>query len=68
MERHITLPLTEDLARSLKAGDSVYLTGEIYTSRDAGHKRMCANLPGYRNGMCVFRNWSGCTYCGRKFE
>ncbi len=44
MERHITLPLTEDLARSLKAGDSVYLTGEIYTSRDAGHKRMCETL------------------------
>lgn len=41
MEKHITLPLTAELARSLKAGDSVYLTGEIYTSRDAGHKRMC---------------------------
>jgi fumarate hydratase subunit beta len=44
MERHITLPLTEELARSLHAGDSVYLTGEIYTSRDAGHKRMCETL------------------------
>ena len=44
MERHITLPLTEELARSLHAGDSVYLTGEIYTSRDAGHKRMCEAL------------------------
>ena len=44
MERHITLPLTEETARSLHAGDSVYLTGEIYTSRDAGHKRMCEAL------------------------
>ena len=44
MERHITLPLTEELAGSLHAGDSVYLTGEIYTSRDAGHKRMCEAL------------------------
>ena len=44
MERHITLPLTEEIARSLRAGDSVYLTGEIYTSRDAGHKRMCEAL------------------------
>ena len=44
MERHITLPLTEELARSLHAGDTVYLTGEIYTSRDAGHKRMCEAL------------------------
>ncbi len=44
MERHITLPLTEEMARSLHAGDTVYLTGEIYTSRDAGHKRMCESL------------------------
>ena len=44
MEKRITLPLTEELARSLKAGDSVLLTGIIYTSRDAGHKRMCEAL------------------------
>ncbi|MGN0447188.1 MAG: Fe-S-containing hydro-lyase [Acutalibacteraceae bacterium] len=44
MEKHITLPLTEEIARSLKAGDRVYLTGIIYTSRDAGHKRMCGTL------------------------
>ncbi len=44
MERHLTLPLTEKLARSLRAGDTVYLTGMIYTSRDAGHKRMCEAL------------------------
>ena len=44
MEKHITLPLTEKLARTLKAGDTVYLTGNIYTARDAGHKRMCESL------------------------
>ena len=44
MEKHITLPLTEELAKTLKAGDTVYLTGTIYTSRDAGHKRMCEAL------------------------
>ena len=44
MEKKITLPLTEDLAKTLKAGDSVLLTGTIYTSRDAGHKRMCEAL------------------------
>ena len=44
MEKRITLPLTEELARTLKAGDSVLLTGTIYTSRDAGHKRMCEAL------------------------
>lgn len=44
MERHITLPLTQELAQSLHAGDTVYLTGTIYTSRDAGHKRICEAL------------------------
>ncbi len=44
MEHHITLPLTERVARSLRAGDRVYLTGTVYTSRDAGHKRMCESL------------------------
>ena len=33
MEKHITLPLTEELARTLKAGDTVYLTGIIMRSR-----------------------------------
>ena len=44
MDKKITLPLTEELARSLKAGDRVLLSGYIYTSRDAGHKRMCEAL------------------------
>lgn len=44
MEKRITLPLTEEIAKSLKAGDRVLLTGTIYTSRDAGHKRMCEAL------------------------
>ena len=44
MEKKITLPLTEEIAKTLKAGDRVLLTGYIYTSRDAGHKRMCESL------------------------
>ena len=44
MEKRITLPLTEEIAKDLKAGDRVLLTGIIYTSRDAGHKRMCESL------------------------
>ncbi|WP_459129635.1 Fe-S-containing hydro-lyase [Guggenheimella bovis] len=40
----ITLPLTEELATTLNAGDNVLLTGTIYTSRDAGHKRMIEAL------------------------
>lgn len=41
MEKHINFPLTKEIAKDLRAGDVVYITGEIYTSRDAGHKRMC---------------------------
>ncbi len=44
MARRIELPLTKELARTLKAGDEVLLNGVIYTSRDAGHKRMCEAL------------------------
>ena len=40
MEHDVNLPLTEEKARQLRAGDTVYLTGTVYTSRDAGHKRM----------------------------
>ena len=36
----VKTPLSHEDARKLKAGDSVLLTGTIYTSRDAGHKRM----------------------------
>lgn len=39
--KKVMLPLTDEIVRSLKAGDRVLLSGYIYTSRDAGHKRMC---------------------------
>ena len=44
MEHYVNLPLTEEKVRMLRAGDTVYLTGEIFTSRDAGHKRMVEAL------------------------
>ena len=47
MEKKITLPLTDDIIDSLKAGDMVYLTGTVYSARDAAHKRMTEAL---RNG------------------
>lgn len=40
MEKYIYTPLTKDIAANLKAGDYVYITGTIYTARDAAHKRM----------------------------
>lgn len=40
MEKRVTTPLTIDKVKDLKAGDSVLLTGYIYTARDAAHKRL----------------------------
>ncbi len=40
MERHVTAPINKKTAKELRAGDYVYLTGTIYTARDAAHKRM----------------------------
>ena len=39
-EWHLTTPLTDDDIEKLRAGDRVYLTGIIYTARDAAHKRL----------------------------
>lgn len=40
MDRYITAPMDKETAASLRAGDYVYITGTIYTARDAAHKRM----------------------------
>ena len=40
MEKHISIPYDMETADSLKAGDYVFLSGTIYTARDAAHKRM----------------------------
>ena len=40
MDKYINVPLTAETAASLRAGDYVYLSGTIYTARDAAHKRM----------------------------
>ena len=40
----LTLPLTDKDRCTLRAGDIVTLTGEIYTARDAAHKRLIALL------------------------
>jgi tartrate/fumarate subfamily iron-sulfur-dependent hydro-lyase beta chain len=36
----LTTPLTEDIARSLTVGDTVEITGRLYTGRDAVHHRL----------------------------
>ncbi len=40
----IKTPLTKEKIKSLKSGDYVYITGTIYTARDAAHKRMSEAL------------------------
>ena len=40
----ITSPFHDDTIKSLKAGEMVYLSGVVYTGRDAAHKRMCESL------------------------
>lgn len=40
MDKRITTPLTLDKVKGLKAGDSVLISGVIYTARDAAHKRL----------------------------
>lgn len=40
MDKYISVPLSDEDAAGLMAGDYVYLTGIIYTARDAAHKRM----------------------------
>ena len=40
MEKRITTPLTQEVIRDLKAGDSVLISGVIFTARDAAHKRL----------------------------
>jgi fumarate hydratase subunit beta len=40
----ITTPLTAEMVRGLRAGDSVLITGTIYAARDAAHKRMVESI------------------------
>ena len=44
MEKHITVPITKADIKDLHAGDYVYISGTIYTARDAAHKRMQETL------------------------
>lgn len=44
MDKYLTVPFDKEESKALKAGDYVYLTGTIYTARDAAHKRMDETL------------------------
>ena len=44
MDKYINAPISDEDAKSLHSGDYVYITGTIYTARDAEHKRMAEAL------------------------
>ncbi len=44
MNKYLETPLTKEKVKELQAGDYVYITGTIYTARDAAHKRMTEEL------------------------
>jgi fumarate hydratase subunit beta len=44
VDKHIKTPLSEEITQELKAGDYVYITGIMYTARDAAHKRIYESM------------------------
>ncbi len=44
MEKRIETPLTDDVLRSLRAGDKVLIDGVIYTGRDSAHKLLVETM------------------------
>ncbi|MFC1766968.1 Fe-S-containing hydro-lyase [Candidatus Margulisiibacteriota bacterium] len=44
MEKAINLPLTDEVIKTLKAGDRIWLSGKIYTARDLAHKKLIETL------------------------
>ena len=43
-KRIMQAPFTDEKIKSLKAGDMLYISGTIYTARDAAHKCLCEML------------------------
>lgn len=52
MEYNLNLPLSTDEIAELRAGDLVYLSGDIYTARDAAHKRLIETLE-RKEELCI---------------
>ena len=57
MEKKVKLPLSDDEIMDINAGDKLYLTGYIYTARDAAHKKMVETM---ENGDKLPFNIKGC--------
>lgn len=63
MEYKLNLPLTSDSVSMLKAGDIVYLSGELYTARDAAHKRLIESISESKP-LCIDLNNATVYYVG----
>lgn len=44
MDKHVKAPISKEVLKTLRSGDYVYITGTIYSARDAAHKRMQETL------------------------
>lgn len=56
MDKHIKAPISNEDAKNLKSGDYVYITGTIYTARDAAHKRMYEALQNKKELPFIMEN------------
>jgi fumarate hydratase subunit beta len=60
MDYKLTTPFTREALKDLKPGDTVYITGYMYTARDAAHKRLVElieqgkELPIDVKGACIY--------------
>lgn len=63
MEYNLNLPLSTDDIAKLRAGDLVYLSGDIYTARDAAHKRLIESLE-KNEELCIYLPNSTIYYVG----
>ncbi len=57
--KHITVPFQDAETRTLKAGDYVYITGTIYSARDAAHKRMYDAILGAEKKEPAVKEYNG---------
>ncbi len=75
--KKVKLPLSEETIQSLRAGESVLLSGTVLTGRDCAHKRICEMLDSgiplpfdykgqtiYYAGPCPAPRGKACGSCG----
>lgn len=55
MDRYINAPMRDEDISVLRAGDYVYITGTVYTARDAAHKRLDEALQKEKNFLLTWK-------------